>query len=310
VYNFNAMRVTKLRKLEARWLLLVFSLAKSNASLRVSVWRKLKRYGAVPLGNSGYLLPNTSENRERFEWLAATIRSQRGESSVVDVRSIDNCPESRLKERFSEARTRDYQELLKDLKSMANSPKKRASQLARLRQRFQEIESIDFFGSPLRKQVGRNLNASTPSMGVIERPSQREYQKRLWVTRSRPGVDRVTSAWLIRKFIDPQARFAFAAAGKCPTGSIPFDMYQAGFSHRGEDCTFETLTKVFRIQNKKVHVIAQIVHDADLLDEKFGRKEGFGIDAIMKGWAREGLADPELLDRGQQLTEGLYRSID
>jgi len=181
--------------------------------------------------------------------------------------------------------------------------------MTRLRQRFQEIVSIDFFGSPLREQVERILNESGLGHSEIDKPSRSEYQKRLWVTRPRPGVDRVTSAWLIRRFIDPKARFAFAAAGQIPEGSIAFDMFEAGFSHRGEDCTFETLTKAFQIRDKKVHAIAEIVHDADLFDEKFGHKEGFGIDAIMKGWARQRLTDHELLDRGVQLTEGLYRSL-
>jgi hypothetical protein len=309
VYNNVEMTVTRKSGPEQAWLLLVFSLAKRNASLRVSVWRKLQHYGAVALGNSGYLLPNTSENRERFEWLATTIRTARGESSVVDVRAIDNFSPVQLKARFCDARSRDYRELLTDLKTVPGSPRIRDTQIARLRRRFQEISSIDFFGSPLREQVERALNQSSQPQSETDRPSRREYQKRLWVTRPRPGVDRVTSAWLIRKFIDPKARFGFSTAGRVPSGSVPFDMFEAGFSHRGDDCTFETLTKSFRIHDKKVNAIAQIVHDADLFDEKFGRKEGFGIDAIMNGWARQGLTDPELLNRGMQLTEGLYGSL-
>jgi len=295
--------------MEPPWLLLVFSLAKKGASLRVSVWRKLQRYGVVPLGNSGYLLPNSPENRERFEWLATMIRSQRGEASVVEVRSIDNWSTPQLKRQFSEARSRDYRELLKELKSTLSLANHHPARVTRLRQRFQEITSIDFFGSPLRNQVERALNQSNSTHREIGNPSRRQYQKRIWVTRPRPGVDRVTSAWLIRKFIDPKARFAFSGESRKPAGSVPFDMYEGGFGHRAEDCTFETLTKAFRIHDKRVGVIAQIVHDADLFDGKFGRHEGFGIDAIMKGWARQGFGDQELLDRGMQLTEGLYRSL-
>jgi len=114
---------------------------------------------------------------------------------------------------------------------------------------------------------------------------------------------------LIHKFIDPKARFAFAAEDKEPAKAVPFDMYEGGFGHRGEDCTFETMIKVFHIRDKKALVMAEVVHDADLFDEKFGRKEGFGIDEVMKGWAREGLSDQELLKRGMQLAEGLYKSL-
>jgi len=267
----------------------------------VTVWQKLQRYGALPLGNSGYFLPNTPENRERFEWLATAVRTERGEASVVEVQSIDNCSFAQMKQRFSDARAKDYRELLKELRKPPTSSNL-SSRITRLRQRFQDIVSIDFFGSPLREQVERALNAmqtlKTKSVEPeINSISPAEYRNRVWVTRPRPGVDRVTSAWLIRKFIDPKAKFAFASEDKQPPKAVPFDMYEGGFGHRGEDCTFETLLKVFHIRDKKVLVMAEVVHDADLFDEKFGRKEGFGIDEVMKGWAREGLSDQELLKR-------------
>lgn len=117
------------------------------------------------------------------------------------------------------------------------------------------------------------------------------------------------SAWLIRKFVDPKAKFAFAPDTQKIREAVPFDMYEDGFGHRGEDCTFETLTKAFRIKDRKVVVMGETVHDADLFDDKFGRREGFGIDEVMKGWAQMTASDVELLDRGMQLAEGLYRSL-
>ena len=296
------------------WLLLVFSLARKGASLRVTVWRKLQRYGALPLGNSGYLLPNSPENHERFEWLATTIRSEHGEASVVAVQSIDNFSGPKLARKFSDARARDYRMLLDELHKTATAvaEKRSSARITRFRQRFQEVVSIDFFGSPLREKVERALNdlQSKPALSEISTVSRAAYRSQVWVTRPRPGVDRVTSAWLIRKFVDPKARFAFSSEDQKPAGAVPFDMYEGdGFGHRGEDCTFETLQKQFRVRDPKVLVMAQIVHDADLLDDKFGRKEGFGLDEIMKGWAQQGLSDKELLDRGMQLTEGLYRSL-
>ena len=266
------------------WLLLTFSLPRKGASLRVSVWRKLQRYGSLPLGNSGYLLPNDTANREKFEWLATTIRGSQGEASVLEVQSIDNYTGSQLAKRFTDARAADYRELLKDVRRA--SAKKLPMQIARLRERFQEIGSIDFFTSPLRERVERALASlqepqakqSLPDVGKVSRSA---YQNRKWVTRPRPGVDRVMSAWLIRKFIDPKAHFVFANEDQKPTDAVPFDMYEGGFGHRGEDCTFETLTKAFRILDKRVAVMGEIVHDADLFDEKFGRREGFGVDEVM-----------------------------
>jgi len=293
------------------WLLLVFSLPRKGASLRVSVWRKLQRYGSLPLGNSGYLLPNNVANREKCEWLATTIRTARGDASVVEVQSIDNCATPQLKKRFSEARAEAYRGLLSEAAEVQSS-KVSPTEIARLRQRFQEISAIDFFGSPMRSQVERALavlsaprNPDSDTMKI----SPGDYRGRVWITRPRPGVDRVMSAWLIRKYVDPRARFAFAVGGNKPKNAVPFDMYEGGFGHRGDDCTFETLTKAFRIRDKIVQIMGQIVHDADLFDEKFGRREGFGIDEVMKGWAQQNLSDAQLLDRGMELAEGLYYSL-
>ncbi len=307
------MTVTRQDDAKPPWLLLVFSLARKGASLRVTVWRKLQRYGALPLGNSGYFLPNTAENHERFEWLATAVRTEGGEASVLEVQSIDNCSFTQMKQRFSDARAGDYRELLKELRRPPASSNL-SSRITRLRQRFQDIVSIDFFGNPLREQLEHALNAMQTSKTKSVEPntgsvSPAEYRNRVWVTRPRPGVDRVTSAWLIRKFIDRKAKFAFAPEDKKPPKAVPFDMYEGGFGHRSEDCTFETLLKVFHIRDKKIPVMAEIVHDADLFDEKFGRKEGFGIDEVMKGWAQQGLSDQELLKRGMQLAEGLYKSL-
>ncbi len=314
MYNNYGMAISTARPSACPWLLLVFSLPRKGASLRVAVWRKLQRYGTLPLGNSGYLLPNNSGNREKFEWLATTIRGAHGEASVVEVQSIDNFSSSQLMKRFSDARSHDYRELLKVLNNPARASKKSSAHIARLRQRFQEIVYIDFFGSPIREQVERTLAAmqepqfkSAPP--ELDKVSRSAYRGRKWVTRSRPGVDRVMSAWLIRKFIDPKPRFVFSTEEDKPAGAVPFDMYEGGFGHCGEDCTFETLTKAFRIRDRRVSVMGQIVHDADLFDEKFGRKEGFGVDEVMKGWARQNLKDEELLQRGMQLAEGLYQSL-
>jgi hypothetical protein len=223
------------RKLPAPpWLLLAFSLPRNGASLRVAVWRKLQRYGSLPLGNSGYLLPSSSGNREKFEWLATTIRGARGEASVLQVQTIDNCSKPQLMKRFSDARSHDYRELLKLLRGPAPRSGKSPIHIARLRQRFQDIVSIDFFGSPLREPVDRALTAmQQPSSKLTtfepDKVSRSKYQSRKWVTRPRPGVDRVMSAWLIRKFIDPKARFVFAGEDQKPSEAVPFDMYEGGF---------------------------------------------------------------------------------
>ena len=296
------------------WLLLTFTLPAKRASQRVEIWRKLQRYGAVALGNSGYLLPNNSATRERFEWLATAIRKYSGEASVVMVQAIDNLSVPQLKARFAETRAREYEELIAELQELAAIPRhKQASRLGRIRGRFREIVEVDFFNSPLQKRVDMMLARaeSVPSdEAKAARLNPKDYLGRVWVTRPRPGIDRSASAWLIRCFIDKRARFIFAPEDKVPRDAVPFDMFHGGgFGHRGDDCTFETLRSSFRIRDRKAGVIAQIVHDADLFDEKFGRKEGFGIDAVLNGWAKQGMPDQELLERGMQLIAALYGAV-
>ena len=298
------------------WLLLVFSLPARSASQRVEIWRKLQRYGTLALHGSGYILPNTPANQERMEWLATAIRSYKGEASVVQVRSFDDLPADQLKRSFVEARSRDYQKLLHEVKKhLALSPTRRpGGRLNRIRRRFQDLQDIDFFGNPLRTKL-ENLLAQADESGAATsgrngKRKSREYLNRLWITRPRPGIDRVSSAWLIRRFIDPKARFVFGAEPSSHPDAIPFDMFgPQGFGHRGEDCTFETLCKQFAIRDGKVKRIAQIIHDADLGDEKFGRVEGQGLDKVLNGWAKQDLPDGELLQRGMDLIEGLYESL-
>jgi hypothetical protein len=288
-----------------------------RASQRVEIWRKLQRYGTVPLGNSGYLLPNNPVNEERFHWLATAIRKYQGDASIARVQSIDNISTAQLIERFAEARAHEYQELIRQLQEFSSLPPQKQSvgRLSRLRSRFQEIVEVDFFASPLQKRVRDLLSRADVARVALRTPAfaairPRDYKSRVWVTRPRPGVDRSASAWLIRRFIDAKARFSFAPEDKVPPEAVPFDMFhERGFGHRGDNCTFETLQKQFKVCDRRVNVISEIIHDADLADGKFGRKEGYGIDEVLKGWARQGLSDQVLLDRGMQLIEGLYHSL-
>jgi hypothetical protein len=296
---------------QAPWLMFIFKLPVKQASGRVEIWRKLKRYGALAMPTSGYVLPNTLANQERFEWLAAAIRKYKGQASVVQALSIGDLPARKLTQLFTEARSRDYEVILKELRN----PKRPSHQLSRIRKRFQEIVEIDFFNSPLRSRVEALLARVDETNKVSDTDNQqlrttKKYLNRTWITRQRPGIDRVSSAWLIRRFIDPNAKFAFGVNSQRQPNAIPFDMFgPQGFGHRGDDCTFETLRKRFGIRDHRVATIAEIIHDADLADEKFGRVEGIGLDRVLIGWAEQGMPDEELLRRGIELIEGLYQSI-
>lgn len=315
VYHTSPMSVA-FESNGAPWLLLIFSLPAKRASERVQVWRKLRRHGALPLRSSGYVLPNNATNQERFEWLAAAIRKYKGEASVVQVHAIDDLPSETLVQRFVEARSRDYQFLIRELQKIRPTSKGLSAQVARLHKQFQEIGAIDFFTSPLRGRVETLLDRLDSVNRLAAKKTlpgriKREYLDRTWMTRPRPGIDRVSSAWLIRRFIDIKAAFLFASDPRQHPEAIPFDMFQnaGGFGHCGEDCTFETLRKEFRIRDRRVATIAQIIHDADLADDKFGRVEGLGLDRVLIGWAQQGVSDEELLRRGMELIAGLYDSL-
>lgn len=295
----------------APWLLLIFKLPVKQASGRVEIWRKLKRYGALAMPSAGYVLPNNPTNRERLEWLATVIRKYKGHASVVQAQSLGELPSATLKQRFIEARSRDYELILRELRNSKPAQRK----LSRIRKRFQQIVEVDFFNSPFRSRVETvfarlDEAVKLPEGGSLHSVEKRKYLNRTWVTRPRPGIDRVSSAWLIRRFIDPNAKFIFGAKPERHPKAIPFDMFgPQGFGHRGDDCTFETLRKEFRIRGRRVAAIAEIIHDADLEDEKFGRREGVGLDRALIGWAQQGVGDEELLRRGIELIEGLYQSI-
>jgi len=232
----------------AGWILLMFNLPAKKASERVEVWRKLKRYGALPLQSGGHLLPNTPYTLEHLEWLAAVIRKYKGQASVLHVQSVDDCPDVELRRRFVDARSKDYEQLQSELKKMLKSRTRPAGALGRIQKRLAEVSAIDYFNSPFRSRVEALLaRAEKVENPASEWPRQaprvrKEYLNRTWITRPRPGIDRVSSAWLITHFIDKNAKFVFDSDPTRHPNAVPFDMFQGvGFGHRGEDCTFETL---------------------------------------------------------------------
>ncbi|HEV2045606.1 MAG TPA: chromate resistance protein ChrB domain-containing protein [Chthoniobacterales bacterium] len=304
------MRVKK----KLTWLLLLLRLPATHKAERVAIWRKLKKSGAIQIQTSTYVLPDEPARYESFQWLSQEIRSVGGDATLVRAREIEGLPNEKLIELFNAARAKEYaslRELLRPSNRGRKNPAKklRVATLDRVRKQFREIRQTDFFNSPraqdlevlLHKMEGtRRVETAYPKIML------RDYRGKTWVTRPRPEIDRVGSAWLIRKFIDPKAKFIFARKVPANGRAISFDMLDAEFSHQGEDCTFETLLKSFRIQDKVVRKIGEMVHDADLDDDKFQRTECIGIDRVLKGWAREGISDQEILRRGFQCFDALH----
>lgn len=299
------------------WLLLLYSLPAHRNTERVAVWRRFKKIGALQLTTSTYLLPDQPANYEHFQWLTKRVRDSGGEATLVRVREIEGMPQEKIIELFTKAREKDYATIAKDVRSLgqlrkARAPQEFADALERLTRQFRDTRAIDFFHSRRGEEVElllRKTETGGRGKRVLPRVNARDYRKRTWLTRPRPEIDRVGSAWLIRTFIDAEATFAFATSLKAAPDAVSFDMLDAEFSHVGDDCTFETMTKRFAIRDKAVRKIGEMIHEADLEDGKFQRSECIGIDRVLKGWGKAGMSDDELLRNGFALFAGLYRYL-
>jgi hypothetical protein len=315
-----------------RWLLFVHQLPSGPSNLRVRTWRRLQQIGAIPIKQAVYALPDTPNAREDFEWLKTEVKAAGGDASVFAADNVDAWADDGLIEEFRQSRqeaytvlARDVEKVLKRATSSRRPSGTRAPASRRLlevfRERLTAIEHIDFFGSAGRDRVtalvarldehtsGKDVNAATTkSSGSTDVEG---YQARLWITRPRPGVDRMASAWLIRRFIDPQARFGFATdRDAVPEDGLPFDMFGVEFSHQGERCTFETLCAFFKIQEPAVARIAAVVHDLDLKDNRFGAPEAVTVGHVIDGLQFAHADDDMLLSQGMALFDALYRSFE
>ncbi len=304
-------------KTPGSWLFLLFNLPAKQSSDRVKVWRRLKKFGAIQLKTSTYVLPDEPVHYERFQWLAKEIVDTGGEATLVRVKDIEGMPHAAIVALFNEARARDYDELfeplnllIKDSKARKQYPETFSNQLQKLRQRFQEIRDIDYFqssrGEDLQRLLQKVEESPKKKPETTIRLRAEDYRSKSWVTRPRPEIDRVGSAWLIRKFIDPGAKFVFANTPAEFPKAIPYDMFEVEFSHHGDCCTFETLIQRFSIRDRAVLRLAELIHDADVEDDKFHRVEGFGVEQIFKGWAKQGLADQDILAKGFECFDALY----
>jgi hypothetical protein len=186
------------------------------------------------------------------------------------------------------------------------------------RHRLAALEAIDFFGSAGRDRVVLLItelqqvfagethdNSSTP-----KQRARHAYAARIWVTRPRPGIDRMGSAWLIKRFIDRQARFGFVDQPPATDDVVPFDMFGVEFTHRGDWCTFEMLAHTFGVTDAAVERLARIVHDLDLKDGRFGPPEAAAVGALVEGLQFLYADDQALLEQGMTMFEALYRSFE
>jgi hypothetical protein len=313
--------------IEARWLLLIHQIRPKPGYLRVKIWRRLQRLGAVPVKNSVYVLPKNEQTHEDFQWVLREIVQSGGNASLCEARFVEGLTEYEVEELFRSARDADYQSISKEAQRIAATmsakrqinherKKKLAIELERLHTRVAEVTAIDFFSAPARETAeqlifsleSRLEDRSSVANAAREKRHASDLKGLTWVTRKGIHVDRMASAWLVRRFIDGQARFKFVPA----KGYVPqpkdarFDMYEAEFTHEGDRCTFEVLMDRAGLDDPALVVIAEIVHEIDLKDSKFSRQETLGIDHLIAGIAMAHREDEVRLERASAMFDDLY----
>lgn len=287
----------------ARWWLLIHQIPPNPAYLRAKIGRRLAKLGAVALKNSVYLLPRTEEAQEDLAWVIREVKSGGGDGTLCEASFVDGLDDGAIEQMFRDARAADYRALLADLGDVAKGDDEGLAH-ARFARRLGEIEAIDFFPPPERDDArdavaklhprARHAPAAGPAY------AKESYRGRMWVTRAGVKVDRIASAWLVRRFIDPDAVFKLVSPkGYRPLkGEVRFDMSEGEMTHEGDACTFEVIVARFGLRAAGLAALAEIVHDIDVKDDKFGRPEAPGVAAAVEGIARAHASDADRIAQG------------
>lgn len=307
--------------------MLIHQIPAKPAYLRVKIWRRLQALGAVAVKNAVYALPASDQAQEDFEWVLKEICEGGGEAMICEARLIDGLSDQEVRALFNAAREEDYDLLAKEARALSetlrqdppSSAKAEAkAQLAKLRARADQILAIDFFGANGRESVDGLLAGLEEALREDEmvkaKPADaspgplRDLSGRVWVTRKDVHVDRIASAWLIRRFIDPAAQFKFVPGRGyvLEANELRFDMFDAEFTHVGDRCTFEILLASASLKDPGLEAIAEIVHDIDLKDAKFGREEVGGIKTLIAGLVMAHKDDVERIAHGAAILDDLY----
>lgn len=307
------------------WLVFSYSLPpKSQSSPRVTLWRRLRRLGAISPKTGFHILPARDECLEAFQWLAQEVQQLKGEAVVMHVERFEGLDDSQLIELFREVRSEEYAEIetqaeeLEKALGTGTNPEEHArirDTLAKVRRRYADVVRVDFFDSPEGTKLASRLARIEQALHPKESSAKNlavatiaQYQDKQWVTRPRPFVDRLACAWLIRRFINPNAVIRYSPQPE--SDEVAFDMKGSEFGHSGNLCSFETMIVRFSLDKPSLRTMAEIVHELDLRDGQYVHPEAAGIEVVIRGWLLSGLSDSELESRGIGLFEGLYAVLE
>jgi hypothetical protein len=316
------------------WLVIFYSVPSRPVANRMKLWRKLAKIGAVPLKGAVYILPATEEHEELFQWLIGEVKSMGGDGAFIRSAEIKTMDEADIRELFLQQSGQEYGNLEKKIdvlerkvqsirKGTKGEEKAVLSDLlSKMTKELDEITKRDFFSSPSGAAMKKRFQAIESSLKGMGRTAPEEaasirmrqradYQGRIWVSRKHPFVDRMASAWLIKRFIDPKAAFRFIDERELSgigDKAVAFDVRGGEFTHAGDFCTFEVLIRSFSIRDRAVRKIAELVHDLDVKDEKYGKPETSGVEEILSGIRKTATSDDDALERGMAVFEMLYQS--
>ena len=330
--------LAKLQKKTA-WLLFFYTVPSKPVNNRIKLWRRISRAGAVQLKGAVYVLPHNEEHYEFCQWLMEEVSALSGEGDFVIADNFEMLSNSEIITLFKRQRESDYialEKKLNDLEVKLNSMEKGSrvknadrfkAEFDKLLKEYNEITAIDFFPARKSSESGKKISSLQKKLAHIIKPSDakeaarkktaiprrnsEDYKRRIWITRHNPFVDRIASAWLIKKYIDKDAVFRFIDEQErenADKNAVIYDMKDGEITHTGDHCTFEVLVKSFAIRDKAVRKIAELVHELDIKDGKFSCPEAKGIGEILQGIRKTGRDDKDILEKGMDVFEMLYAS--
>jgi hypothetical protein len=306
------------------WLLLIHQIPPKPSYFRVKVWRRLQQVGAIAVKQSVYALPNSPQGSEDFAWISREILEGGGEVSVCEARFLEGLTDEQVVSLFQKARKGDYEKIIQEVRALqeeleikstlgAETVVRVKSQVSKLKSKFNEIAAIDFFSTPERSTAEillADLDSQTkgrPKSVASTKRNLNELKGRVWVTRENVYVDRIACAWLIRRFVDSEAKFKFVPGYTYTpkANEVRFDMYEGEYTQEGVRCTFEVMVDTFAIAETALIPIAEIVHDLELKDNKFERPEAAGLGALVNGVAMAYPSDKERVQKGGEAFDAL-----
>lgn len=297
-----------------KWILAFYSIPSKPEKNRVKIYRKLQKHGALALKDGVYILPFTPDNHEFFTWLRGEIALFDGSMNFATVEKLDTISDDELMASFVALATSAYEVIVDKISSLGTpADDSYAQNLKKIIKEFQTIEEHDYFGSPKSKELKKELQLLQEVLWqenhiapAVPKRDIMEYQDKIWQTRPRPFVDRMASAWLIKNYIDKEAKFIFSQ--EIDSSAISFDMQDATISHIGDLCTFEVLLKSFSLENEALLNIAKLIHNLDINDDKYHTPHAEGIKLILSSIRETSKDDYEIIKKSGTIFDYIVKN--